>query len=198
MAKTTADAPAPEIAPVTGDRPVDPQTGAAAPPVVDLTPEATPVVEAVPVEVPTDDSPTFTPEVLEADADGDGIPDDEDDDDNTPKGEVIETWPAPFRPESEYTISVQALETAAFYGQQTTEPYPGGQVAVEALEDFLRSHAVGGSTRTSEGYYGSKTRALVNAAYRHYLPDLPREARNGLVSSQLAAALKAAGAPIGA
>lgn len=158
-----------------GERPAQPLSGAEAAP-------GHPAASDAPTSV---DGSEFTPPAASEPAAGE-------------PGEIVETWPEPFRPEDAYTISLSSLALAEFYGTQTTEPDPAAQPSVTALEDWLRSHGVGGAGRKAEGFYGEKTKALVNAAYAEYLPDTPEEARNGVVSPQLATALKAAGAPIGA
>lgn len=125
-----------------------------------------------------EDAATPAPEVPEAAAEVD---------------EVV-TWPewGPPPVDLSNAISVGQLELAQFYGTQNAEQSPA-QPHVKRLEDWLRSHAIGGSTRKSEGYYGLKTGKLVQAAYAELLPDAHPST---IVGADLAAALKAKGAPL--
>jgi hypothetical protein len=107
---------------------------------------------------------------------------------------VEEVWPTWGRDAvATSTISLSGLQTAEFMGTQSLTAGPT-QADVTRLEDFLRSHAIGGTSRKSEGYYGPKTRDLVNDAYAALLPGVRS---SGVVGPDLAVALRAKGAVVG-
>lgn len=89
-------------------------------------------------------------------------------------------------PPTNEAVSFYQLQLAEFYGDT---PNAAAQPHLERLEDFLRSHAVGGSNRKSEGFYGPKTRELVQAATDKYLG----APGNGSITPELVQALKVAG-----
>jgi hypothetical protein len=99
-------------------------------------------------------------------------------------GEKVE-WPtyAPA-PDPSQSISLSELQLAHFYGGTVTEP-PGLE-SLTRFEDLLRSHAIGGSTRKPEGFYGEKTADLVNVAYEEILG----KPSNGVVGWDLLEALR--------
>lgn len=95
--------------------------------------------------------------------------------------------PASWGPEENPdAISLGMLQLAEFYGTQGSEPQPAAQAHLERLEDVLRSHGIGGAGRKSEGYYGPKTRELVQAAAKELLGT----EGNGVASGELLEALR--------
>ena len=105
--------------------------------------------------------------------------------------EEVLTYPnwGPPAPDEAQVISLHQLQLAEFHGE---EPEPNSQAHLERFEEFLRSHAIGGSNRKSEGFYGPKTRELVDAAYQHYLG----KDGHGRVGADLIEALRQAGAVV--
>lgn len=93
-------------------------------------------------------------------------------------------------PAEDEAISLHQVLLAEFHGDR---PEPVSAEHLHRLEEWLRSHAVGGSTRKPEGWYGQKTRDLIEAAYRHYLG---RPSPDGRPGADLWEALRVAGAPV--
>lgn len=108
---------------------------------------------------------------------------------DTEPTEVVtyQNW-GPVEPDPATSISLNQIQLAEFFGDK---PQPATQEHVTRLEDWLRSHAVGGSNRTPEGYFGDKTRELLTAANEKYTG---RSAP--IVDEVLWQGLKAAGAPV--
>lgn len=103
------------------------------------------------------------------------------------------SWgPAPLDPDVE--IDSGMLQLAQFQGASGSErPHPIAQPHLTRLEDWLRDNHVGAPNRTSEGFYGPKTRELVALAYSKLLGV---ETSNGIVGPDLVAELQRRGAPV--
>jgi peptidoglycan hydrolase-like protein with peptidoglycan-binding domain len=143
--------------------------------------------EAKPADLPTDGTPetgVLHTEALTAAAQAAGF--------DADPGETILTYPhwGPPPVDENVAISFHQIQLSEFHGE---DPEPVSQGHLERFEDFLRSHAVGGSNRNSEGFYGPKTRELVDAAYQNYLG---KPARDGRVDEDLWEALREAGAVV--